>query len=248
MILYHGTSVLAAEKIVRTGLLPRSQTGAIPLMLNMASEFHVYLTDCYPSLYAFRAAIRDGCGEGVIFEIDTSKLNAKSFQLDERILAEIGAKKDRMQDISETDRISIYRSDIAKGAFREFSPMITLKQAGSIAYAFRIPVEALRRAFLIPLPLLRPARFLACDEDIWLANHRIYAPRYWAALNWILGEPAKDWRRPWEREIYDWPPAQDRQGIGIFTFSGRHATMPATSRRVVVESAHDQKTRSGVPG
>jgi hypothetical protein len=73
MILYHGTSSVFLEGILKRGLLPRKKTGNSnyegPIM---SRENFVYLTSDYPMLYATIAVDKHG-GDPVIIQLDCSE-------------------------------------------------------------------------------------------------------------------------------------------------------------------------------
>lgn len=174
MALYHGTSQLAAKRIIERGLMPVSMTGEEPTRHRATNEEVVYLTDIHAPYYAYRRCLFDECARAAIIEIIDDQLDSKAFCFDEIVLEQVGRGDDKLPEHWNTEfRLRHYRELINHGSVDNVPWTTSLAIMGSAAYRGSIPVSAIRRIVIVDLHVVVPQVFGSVDPEISIFNHKI---------------------------------------------------------------------------
>ncbi len=146
VLLYHGTSAIAARRILQEGLKPRQdELEGIWADNPENRKGCTYLSDCLAPLFALAAGykLRNGAWNKLaLVEVDTEKLDQDKLWPDEHL--------DIWNDYDCAKRIVETRPEDLLSTIRSLWPL-SLKKHGKVAYWGTISVEAIPRIFLLDL-------------------------------------------------------------------------------------------------
>jgi hypothetical protein len=174
--LYHGTSIKHLESILKQGIKPRGKKQGV---WDKCPSRHdrVYLSNCYAPYFAF-SADED---TGVIFEIDTDKLDARKMGADEDVVAQVLHTHDKTQDLFElTKSIKLEKFDAVWDK--------SLEAMGTCSYKGAIPVKAITRYAIVDFSKATWLWVRCADISISLIHHAFCGKEQENLTAWIFGD------------------------------------------------------------
>ncbi|MFB3921258.1 MAG: hypothetical protein ACE145_06015 [Terriglobia bacterium] len=193
MLLYHGTSAIAAQRILKEGIRPRRDElkGIWPDNLKERAGC-TYLSDCLAPLYALAAGNElknEDWNKLALIEVDIEKLDQDKLWPDEHL--DIWGDYDCAKRIVET------RPEDLLSTIKDFWPL-SLEKHGKVSYWGTISVEAIPRILLLDLSKnLRLS--IIFDLIAWSRNTRVLSKNYDPQFNsnalaltkWWAGQTVK---------------------------------------------------------
>ncbi len=212
--LYHGTAGRWLDTILQQGLLPRVKLEQSNGRNSEGNWEHsvpshpelVYLTNAYP-LHFTGASLLEDETNGLIVEIDTTKLDPDRFRPDEDFLEQATRGHDDLDpNMPLAVRNRHYRDRIA-----DYEALPSLQHLGTVGYAGSIPFAAIARIMVVETSAIGRLIMLGFDPVISLANYRHAGSFYRSGTRWMFGDTDL---------IYDLParlkPALSREGITTY--------------------------------
>ena len=182
MLLYHGTSAVAARKAMTEGLKPRgSQSGNWTHTIE-SNPKAVYLTDIYAPYFAVNASE----GEVAVLEVDTDMLDDTLLHPDEDWLEQNGRHTEDGVKGNMHERTAYYRDHIANWQHHWSDSVSYL---GTCSYMGIIPPKAITQVAFWDWEKDMEMAMLVMDAMIMLMNHQIMAGKYRAITGWLMGKP-----------------------------------------------------------
>jgi hypothetical protein len=140
----------------------------------------VYLTTAYAPYFAV-TALEEG-EQGLIVEVDASKLNPSLLYPDEDFIAQALSHQTQMplEIVHPKVRRQLHQYRHHTGD--------SIKALGNAAHKGAIPVEAITRYALIDSKLQSDLFWIALDPCISPLNYRFMGPKYRSIIAWIMGD------------------------------------------------------------
>lgn len=216
MKLYHGTCASNLPRVLRSGLKGRGKRKGNWEHSILSHPEAVYLTNAYSLYYAMTASKNK---RGVIFEIDTDRLNSFDMAPDEDFLGQAAKHIDDLQPI--WDRFAGAENQLfaATEYFRDNIDEYqwlwhhSIDYLGNCCHLGPIPKDAITRYAVIP-DVHRMVQW--ADPTISLMNFRILGDYYKALSSCLFGEwPEQDFQP--EFGFYRLPTPEQLKDIEIVT-------------------------------
>lgn len=187
MLLYHGTSERAIDRIRHEGLRPRTETKKSGNWRStiLSNPKTVYLTECYAGYFAFVAC--RGLGRFGILEIDTEKLDNSLLVPDEDSLAQY--------------QVQVRGGDLMKLTeyYRKLLPTYqgtemwktSLKLMGTCGFMGTVPPGAIQRVNVFDARASEVHNAIGlkvADPSITLMNYRILGKYYKELTKVLMGD------------------------------------------------------------
>lgn len=193
--LYHGTSSVAAKKIMREGIKPtRSSKQKSVWDEHPSRPDCAYLTRAYAPYYAMGAADAHGTQGMVVFEIDTNDLDRRLLLPDEDALEQISRKATKghplyfpSSDIAV--RTAWYRDNL-EALTAEIPQLVdvSINSIGNVCYRGEIPQIAITNKLEVhsAINLIRDWG----DPTITIMNYHILGHRYRVKTDKMFNRPS----------------------------------------------------------
>ncbi len=215
MKLYHGTTLSRAEKVLKTGILPRAYTGNSTWERTLESNPEcVYLTSIYGGYFAQAAC--DSCDDeganeqAALIEIDTSLLDTIKMRPDEDFLEQATrGQKPGDYDIAEFRKMPGGRASMAertrffRNRLHKFAALWekSVEWLGTCAHEGIISPDAITK--IVTWDQTNRSLLMATIQpSITIVNKMTCSTRYEQLTRWLMGEPvtADEMNHPWTRE------------------------------------------------
>lgn len=206
MKLYHGTSSLWLESVLREGIKPRERTRVDNWKHTVGSNKKVvYLTDAYASYFALNAVgsgspVTEHC---VVLEIDSDRLDERLLCADEDAIEQTQRGNDKLGDWDMKRRTIYYRARA-----HLYSAEDSLRAMGTCAYRGTVPPRALTRYAVFDQGKAREFVWGGMDPFISTSNYKFMAEKYRSFHAWLFGD------------LPEWPmnPSLVRDGVRLFQY------------------------------
>ncbi len=193
MKLYHGTSVAAAKRAIKMGLLPRSNhSGKTNWLENPSHPDCVYLTNTYAAYFAINSVpekvnTKAKGPQCAIIEIDTDKLDTFYMVPDEDALEQAQRGQDNIQG-DMFQRTEIYRNNMDQYVGTD-AWETSLAVLGNCAYMGDIPPEAISKVIWLRCTDMPNVTLAAMDAAITLQNFMFAGNQHRAIIGAIMDDP-----------------------------------------------------------
>jgi hypothetical protein len=147
----------------------------------------IYLTCAYPLHFAFCATDPDGDDQGVILEVDATKLNQHFWCADEDALEQIGRGNDSLPATWDMKQRTLWYRERA----HEYPGNVSLELLGTIGYRGVIPFDAVTRYVTIENEAMVRLCALKLDPMISINNYRYVGKLYRDSVRWLFGDIAE---------------------------------------------------------
>lgn len=194
--LYHGTTARFCSMIRTHGLRPRGQRSS--LWKVASARDRIYLTTAYAGYFAMNAATRFKDSEGIIVEIDTSRLNPDRFVYDEDAIEQITRVNRDPKKGEMLQRTRFFRNR-AIPLCQEHPELIreSLTKLGNCAFVGSIPPSAITQIKTLGFREL----FDLGDPLITVMNYHLVGWRYRIGLARLFGrDPDPEDLKKFEQE------------------------------------------------
>lgn len=189
MLIYHGSTAVAIDAILKDGIVPRALNGRSNWENCPSHEQMVYLTSTYPLYFAACAADSEK-DKLVVVEIDFEKLKKGKLYPDEDFIAQVlyGQDRDKFNGRSCKATLEDFtkwvRNDIDSWRTRW---RLSLEEMGTCAYHGTIPTDAILRYAVVD-PAARPMLFFEMIQPtIMPMNYKIKGWFYQMFVRWVFG-------------------------------------------------------------
>jgi len=177
--LYHGTTSSRLASILRDGLKPRGRRKgnweSYPSRPDM-----VYLTTAYAPFFAIYAV--DEGEQGLIVEVDASKLNPTLLYPDEDFIAQaLSHQKQMPLEV-------VHRQVRRQLSHYRHHAKDSIDAMGNVAHKGAIPKSAITRYALIDGKLQSDLFWIGLDPCISPMNYRFCGSKYRSIIAWIMGD------------------------------------------------------------
>lgn len=182
--LYHGTSALLRDPIIKNGLQPRGTRSGNWKHTVGSNKQAVYLTTAYPLHFAASASSSEN--GLLIVEVRASVLSGEQMAPDEDFLEQVSRRDPQFAHIGSSmeARTKWFRRR-ALSHYASYWEM-SLHSLGTCAHYGSIPASIITRSAVVPVrsPLVR-----ASDPTITLVNYNIMGGFYRQLVRHIFGDP-----------------------------------------------------------
>jgi len=196
MLLYHGTCLETAQKILKEGILPRRDLGFCQSNYDKAPSNAnvVYLTDTYAFYFGCNVTEKSDMHVLAIIEVDSERLSQECLLPDEDFLEQVSRGFPTIQD--ETLPVELFeRTAWFRERLHGFNRLWTtsLKDLGTCGHWGKVAPETITRAvsFDMQKSTNRYIKGMLSDPCISLLNHRYCSRKYKALTRWFFS-PMED--------------------------------------------------------
>jgi len=221
MKIYHGTTSLNLNKILKKGLIPRGKKKSNWEEFPSRHDL-VYVSQSYPFYFGINSVKSEPV---LVVEIDLEKLDKSLLLPDEDYISQAMSKKAEIKDIHIKIRDNIEMWQRCWEA--------SLNGIGNCSYKGTIPVSAITRYCLFDFKIRPHVACAMLDPSISIMNYCFLGSKYRSIVSWMFGDSetmesefykfdlkstdefAKERREHWNKEC------SDRTGITIHNLIGR---------------------------
>lgn len=210
MKLYHGTSLKAANRMIREGIKPRWSGGTDNWKHTVTSNPNcVYLTCAYPLHFMWNAC-KGKTRFGAVVEIETDRLDMLKLLPDEDTLAQVDQHTNKdtpmVTGTSLYEKTAWYRDHLTQWSDGQ-SWIKSLDTMGTCCHYGVVPPTAITRIAVIDLNKNRHL-ILQYDPTISILNYSVMEPFYRASSQALFGdEPSDELKAELHDELHkNWRP------------------------------------------
>jgi len=178
MKLYHGTSYQNMDRILKNGIIPRTNING-NWEEHPSRDGHVYLTTSYPFYFAYVAAANKDAAISVVFEIDTDRLDYNNFYPDEDFIYEV-VKKEHPEILHKDikDNLEDYK----------YNWEVSLRHLGNCSYEGKIPLTSISRYCIVDYKKRAVLAMQIMDPSISILNYKYRGEYYRNLVSWFFGD------------------------------------------------------------